>query len=299
MTATDSERKAREVAEQNRVDPATVEPIESYGPEKRKNYRAGNREDYYISIYPEPSKARIRTEASIYDIIGSKTDLRVPKPIDHGDNYIIVEGIDGESYAEDFEELSSEEQSSVVEEHAEALSKIHSVSVEYGIGEFGDDGFKEYESWESFIEERVKGYERRADSDLEREAAEWLKENIAVISREIQPSIVHDDFHIWNTLKGETLGVIDTEQAFFGDKVYDIVKTMSRWTDSYRLSDKFLESYKKHGDLDEDFEERIKFYRIENALKGTISAREKIEDGRDDLEKFYESDRQSLEDLLK
>ncbi|MFB6215883.1 MAG: phosphotransferase family protein, partial [Candidatus Aenigmatarchaeota archaeon] len=198
------------------------------------------------------------------------------------------------------EEAGKQEKTEIVREHAEALASIHSITVDYGVGEFTDDGFQEYSDWKSFIQNRIESYELRASLEVEKKAVNWLRQNIDVIDREIEASVVHDDLHVWNTLKEEnqSIGVLDAEQAFFGDKEYDLVKTMSRWTDDHDLSKEFLDAYQRHDRLEEGYEDRMKFYEVEIHLRGTINAREKVENGKDELKVFYENDKQALEKLL-
>ncbi len=296
--------KAKEIARIHGLEPETVERIDSHGPEKRKNYKVGNREVFYISVYPENSLTRTRTEAKIYELIGNNTSLRTPEVIEYSKDYILVRGLSGESYAPVFEKSSEERKLEIIRSHAEALIEIHGIEVldigedVDGFGRFTDEGFHSYSSWTEFMEERLSSYTERASGELEEHAINWLRENIRITETDIQPRIVHDDFHIWNTLTGETIGVLDAEQAFIGDSVYDLVKTASRWTDNYGMTEELLETYLGKHDI-EDFEKRFRYYRVENYLRGTINAREKVENGQNELQKFYENDREKLVQLIR
>lgn len=296
--------EARKIAESNGLQPEKIEEIDTYGPVKRRNYRLEEGDnEYFLSLYEETSLRKTRTEATIYTLIRENTPNKSPETIDYGKNFILVEGIEGENYSEKFEDSDREDRLQIIDEHAEALAQIHGIPVKEvqeevtGVGEFTENGFREYDNWKSYLQQRIDDYRQRSELEVEKEAVNWLENNIDRIEGLDEVSVVHDDFHIWNTLTGDKIGILDAEQGFFGDKLYDIVKTTTRWTDHYNLTEEFIEKYEEHGELPDDYEERIDFYKVESELRSNIKAREGIEEGREDLEKFYDEG-EKLEQLL-
>jgi len=214
---------------------------------------------------------RIRTEAYIFDSIREKTELRSPRVIDFGKNYLVCTWLEGNPIG-NLEEIDWFKTARAM---GSALSEIHEIKFE-AFGEVSQKGLNpKFNSWRAFIQEMIEGLREHSEKKIADEALTFLEQNISLMEYSPEPVLIHGDFHEGNILDGSPLGIIDCEAGFSGAREYEIDRCIFHcfdWSEKRAVTEEFLDGY-GHEKIDDDWEERQNYYRVLHAVNGMIDGR--------------------------
>lgn len=183
--------------------------------------------------------------------------------------FCVEEKIEGVPLKDIMDNLDRGSLKKIVFEAGGILSKIHSIPVK--IFGYMDDP-KKYKSWEDFV--------FGLDKDLVYKAGEWMgvdnkliKKAFGILESEpdifkvTEPKLLHGDFSPkhWLIERGKINGVIDFEDAKGGDPVRDLAWLEFFYPEPFPF-ETFLEGYTNKIIFDENFDKKMKLYRLQLGL---------------------------------
>ncbi len=231
---------------------------------------------FIIKIYPEKFHWKLEKEVYLYNLINKKIKIPIPKVIFFNDkkdilnkNYILFNKLEGKILNDKTFNLSDKEIYSIYSQMGKILRKIHSIKFD----KYGYIGTKiiypfqtNYQYMTSQFTKKLKEFkgEKKFIND-------YLEKNSYLFNNSKSPVLCHNDYHEGNIMINKInnlwkiTGIFDVENMLSGDALLDISKTFyySIKKDNNKKKG-FMNGY---GSVPNDFEKRLKLYRLYHALE--------------------------------
>lgn len=212
-----------------------------------------------LRIYPK-ELWKAKKEKHLYNLISKKTKVPVPKIISSGKNYILMSKIEGK-------ELQVNNKSSV-RKAGELLAKIHAIKFPYYGWIINKEIKPKFKRWIDFINYDLNLKLKKIPQEhtsTKNKIKTIINENKKLLDIKSKPCLLHKDFHSSHIIvdKGKINGIIDLEWAMAGHNEFDLAKScLWMFEKNPRLEKIFLQGYKRHGSISEDFNKRKKLYKL-------------------------------------
>jgi fructosamine-3-kinase len=224
---------------------------------------------YYIS------QRRIREIESLKLLKDS--EVKVPRIIKYGEHkgneWLLLEYIEGEIFEKIYISLSIEEQLSLFRQMGEQIGKLHAFMNFNFIGEW-DNRYEICKYGEIFInriENRIDTIIKQdlPDKKLFKKGISILRDNYDTIKAIKESRLMHNDFSGRNILviavegRYKISAIIDFEQCYPENHEMDLANLYLKYFfDNKEFEKVFLEGYKEHMDLNTGFYKRLELYLI-------------------------------------
>lgn len=251
-----------------------------------------NKGNYFLKIFNNKIEAKTGYKLSnLYPMLLEK-DVPVPKVIKYDDSlelvehpYLIITEIEGQMLCEVIETMSNDEKVSFYYELGKLIGKFHSITFDK-FGETFDgktvEGYNEangkgpFDTWKDFHKEiinyRLNIFKNSNFEDLIDPITAWFDKNSTLIDYDITPRLLHIDLNQKNIfLKNKKIsGLIDFDGAFIGHNEEELMRTEgANFSDNKELKASFFKGYTEIIQLDENYEQRRKYYYFARLLVHT------------------------------